>query len=86
MGKGHRDNARARRKRGAAAYSKKHARRSPAPKRAMRCTVCGRESRVAKLCCARCGALLHRTDQHVRCPNCGPMDSGICPRCLPASR
>lgn len=48
MGKGHRDNFRARRKRGAAAFEKKASRRAPDKKRA-RCRVCGKWSRASKV-------------------------------------
>ncbi len=45
MGKGHRDNHRARKKRGAVAFERKRARRSA---RAPKCNHCGNKCRIVK--------------------------------------
>jgi rubrerythrin len=60
MGKGHRDNTAARKKRGPAAFAKKAARRAPDERRA-KCRVCGTLARVARLedrMCPPCRARL----------------------------
>ena len=53
MGKGHRDNHKARKKRGSVAFAKKAARRTPEA----RCTICGTVTRPQRLTggvCKRC--------------------------------
>jgi hypothetical protein len=50
MGKGHRDNHAARKKRGPAAFEKKASRRAPESK----CNMCGRSCRAEKLSAGLC--------------------------------
>jgi hypothetical protein len=64
MGKSHRDNHAARKKRGPEAFAKKAERRTPGPNR-RKCRVCGTQTRITKLtagicplCAAGLGVLL----------------------------
>jgi hypothetical protein len=61
MGKGHRDNHRARKKRGNVAFAKKAERRAPDLDK---CSVCGNRCRQVKQiagACPNCAAILKRT-------------------------
>ena len=87
MSHSHRDNARARRKRGSAAYAKRATRRGPdlvhgtAPvQNVMPCAACGTRGRVRKMRCRTCSALVTPRERII-CPNCGPVEGGICQRC-----